>query len=90
MPVPCLHLTNLPVDPIPEGGCAQCLAMGDTWVHLRFCVACGNVGCCDSSKNRHARKHAEGSSHPVVRSAEPGESWAYCFADDVTVRVNPL
>jgi len=85
MPAPCPHLENIPIDPMPEGGCDACLEIGDTWVHLRFCVACGVTGCCDSSKNRHARKHWETVGHGVVRSKEPGEYWAYCFADDEAV-----
>jgi len=90
MPVPCLHLTTLRVDPMPDEGCGECLAVGDTWVHLRYCVTCGQIGCCDSSKNQHARKHAETSEHHVIRSKEPGETWAYCYADDVAVKVNPI
>jgi uncharacterized UBP type Zn finger protein len=63
-------------------GCEECLERGDAWVHLRLCLTCGHVGCCDSSPNRHARRHHEEDGHHVVRSAEPGESWIYCFADD--------
>jgi uncharacterized UBP type Zn finger protein len=85
MPAPCTHLENIPLVPLPEGGCEACLAIGDTWVHLRYCVACGNTGCCDSSKNRHARKHWNEKGHGVVRSKEPGEYWAYCFPDDEIV-----
>lgn len=66
-------------------GCAECLATGDTWVHLRVCMSCGHVGCCDSSKNRHARKHWQGSGHPIIKSAEPGEDWAWCFEDDTVL-----
>lgn len=69
-----------------EGGCEECLAMGDTWVHLRYCVECGHTGCCNSSKNKHATKHWETTGHKVVRSKEQGEHWAYCFDDDVTAR----
>ena len=69
--------------PVPEGGCPACIEMGDTWVHLRFCVTCGAVGCCDDSKNRHARKHAAAGGHPVIRSKEPGDSWAYCYEHDM-------
>jgi uncharacterized UBP type Zn finger protein len=85
MPAPCPHLENVPIVDMPEGGCEECLAMGDTWVHLRYCVACGNTGCCDSSKNKHARKHWGSTGHGVVRSKEPGEQWAYCFPDDEIV-----
>ncbi len=59
--------------------------MGDEWVHLRLCMSCGHVGCCDDSKNRHARAHAGMGSHPIVRSFEPGERWLYCFFDDEVV-----
>jgi uncharacterized UBP type Zn finger protein len=84
---PCPHLENVPADPIVTDGCADCLALGDRWVHLRYCVACGYVGCCNDSKNKHASKHAAASGHPVVRSAEPGEWWAWCYVDEVAVRV---
>jgi len=62
-------------------GCEECLASGDTWVHLRVCLSCGHVGCCDSSKNRHARRHFEETEHPIMKSAERGESWSWCFVD---------
>ena len=66
-------------------GCEECLQMGDTWVHLRRCLDCGHIGCCDSSKNKHATKHYHRSRHPVVQSFEPGESWRWCYVDDVGV-----
>ncbi len=66
-------------------GCVDCLRNGGTWVHLRTCLGCGYVGCCDSSPHRHARGHAARADHPLIASAEPGETWAYCFVDDVTV-----
>ena len=84
----CEHLAMVPMDPKPEGGCPQCIEAGDTWVHLRFCVECGAVGCCDDSKNRHARKHWEAEGHPVMRSKEPGEEWAWCYPDDVGVSLH--
>lgn len=64
-------------------GCEECLALGDSWVHLRLCMTCGHVGCCDSSKNRHATTHFQTTGHPIVRSFQPGESWAWCYADEV-------
>lgn len=85
MPAPCPHLENIPLVSMPDTGCEECLAMGDTWVHLRYCVACGNTGCCDSSKNKHARKHWSEQGHGVIRSKEPDEYWAYCFSDDEIV-----
>ena len=80
----CDHLDQITVLSVPADvpGCEDCLASGSRWVHLRMCQACGHIGCCDSSPNRHARAHAEASGHPVMRSAEPGEEWSYCFVDD--------
>jgi len=63
--------------------CEDCMKTGDSWVHLRICLTCGHVGCCDSSKNKHATKHFHASSHPMVRSIEPGESWGWCYVDEV-------
>jgi uncharacterized UBP type Zn finger protein len=62
-------------------GCEECLAMGDTWVHLRICMSCGHVGCCDSSKNKHATAHHRATRHPIIKSLEPGETWAWCYED---------
>jgi uncharacterized UBP type Zn finger protein len=66
-------------------GCEECLKSGDSWVHLRLCLTCGHVGCCDDSPNRHATKHYHATRHPVIRSFEPGESWRYCYPDDLFV-----
>ncbi len=66
-------------------GCVACLRADEDWVHLRICLSCGHVGCCDASPNRHAREHAHAEDHPLVASAEPEETWGYCFVDDVTV-----
>jgi uncharacterized UBP type Zn finger protein len=63
-------------------GCEDCLKTGDTWVHLRMCLECGHVGCCDSSKNRHARAHFHTTQHPLIRSAERGEDWRWCYIDE--------
>lgn len=65
--------------------CEECVKTGDEWVHLRTCQACGGTRCCDSSPNRHASRHARAAGHPVISSAEPGESWLYCFTDDLGV-----
>ncbi|WP_211596262.1 UBP-type zinc finger domain-containing protein [Paracoccus aestuariivivens] len=62
--------------------CRECVAMGSHWVHLRICLTCGHIGCCDSSPNRHARQHWRASLHPIVGSMEPAERWTYCFEDD--------
>lgn len=64
-------------------GCEECLAMGDSWVHL--CLSCGHVGCCDSSKNKHATKHYRATTHPVIRSFQPGEQWRCCYPDDLFI-----
>jgi len=61
--------------------------MGDDWVHLRLCMTCGHVGCCDNSKNKHATKHFHATQHPVIRSFEPGEAWMFCYVDDLFRRV---
>ena len=66
-------------------GCEDCLRTGDTWVHLRECLSCGHVGCCDSSKNRHATKHDHGSGHPIVATFKPGEEWPWCYVDETPV-----
>ena len=82
----CDHFDNLTTVALPSSTvCDQCVAMGDTWVHLRSCLGCGMVGCCDDSKNRHARVHWQQHGHPLVRSIEPRESWRYCFVDDLLV-----
>jgi len=63
-------------------GCEECLKTGDEWVHLRRCLSCGKVGCCDSSKNKHATQHFKETKHPVIMSAEKGENWKWCFIDE--------
>lgn len=87
MTAPCPHLENVPLDPMPPGGCEDCLAIGGTWVHLRYCVTCHRTSCCDDSPNRHARAHAETTGHPVIRSKEPGDNWAWCYADERGIRL---
>lgn len=67
-------------------GCQECLERGERWVHLRLCLSCGHVGCCDSSKNRHATRHFRATDHPIVASAEPREDWAWCFADQAILQ----
>jgi CPA2 family monovalent cation:H+ antiporter-2 len=81
----CAHLDQIrPVFP-SAAGCEDCLRTGDSWVHLRICMTCGHMGCCDSSPNRHATKHHHQTGHPIVRSMEPGEEWGWCYADEVVV-----
>ena len=85
IPTQCAHLDQVR-EVTPSGaGCQQCIDMGDTWVHLRLCLTCGQVGCCESSKNTHALKHSHGTGHPIVESFEPGESWRWCYPDSVFV-----
>lgn len=81
----CDHLivANPDVVPITPEGCEECLKSGDTWVHLRLCLTCGHVGCCDDSKNKHAAKHYRETKHPVVKSFESGEDWMWCFVDEL-------
>ena len=79
----CTHLDTIrDVTPSAEG-CEDCLRIGSRWMHLRLCLTCGHVGCCDSSPNRHASKHARDASHPLVQSFEPGEDWLWCYVDEV-------
>jgi uncharacterized UBP type Zn finger protein len=79
----CTHLKEIH-NVTPSGkGCKECLEMGDTWVHLRLCLSCGHVGCCDSSKNKHATKHFHQTKHPIIKSFEPGENWRWCYVDEV-------
>lgn len=78
----CDHLNDLNIIPAKEYQCKKCVEMGDIWVHLRVCQTCGEIHCCDSSKNKHATKHFHETGHPVIISAEPGEQWAYCYVDD--------
>ena len=84
----CEHLDTLDLEPMPTGGCEECLALGDQWIHLRYCATCGHIGCCDSSKNRHATRHWEATQHPVIRSREPGEHWAYCYVHEMVARTD--
>jgi uncharacterized UBP type Zn finger protein len=81
----CTHLDQVTVTELPEAvdGCEDCLAAGGAWLHLRICLSCGHVGCCDDSPNRHATAHAGASGHPIIRSLEPGEDWSWCYADEV-------
>ena len=85
----CRHLAG--VDPVPPHtrGCEECLKLGTPWVHLRICLSCGHVGCCDSSPGRHATRHFHQMGHPVVASFERGERWAWCYVDEVQLAVPP-
>ena len=82
----CQHLASLDISEVSipdQPVCEACIKLGDTWVHLRQCVECGHVGCCDSSKNLHASKHHAQTDHPVIVSAEAGEEWAWCYPDEI-------
>jgi uncharacterized UBP type Zn finger protein len=81
----CNHIENADknISPGTPEGCEDCLKTGDSWVHLRLCLECGHVGCCDNSKNKHATKHFLQTGHPVIKSFEPGENWEYCYVDDL-------
>ena len=83
MSAQCSHLNQIKVTTTSERVCQECVKLGDTWVHLRLCLTCGNVGCCDSSENKHATKHFHGSKHPLIRSIEPGEAWVWCYVDEI-------
>ena len=78
---PCSHLNQIAVTSTDKHVCEDCVKTGDTWVHLRMCLECGHVGCCDSSKNKHATKHFHSTKHPLMRSVEPGEAWVWCYVD---------
>jgi uncharacterized UBP type Zn finger protein len=80
--VACPHLAQIREVSPNTNGCEECLKINDTWVHLRLCKTCGHVGCCDSSKNKHATKHFHHIGHPVIASLEAGEEWGYCYVDD--------
>lgn len=80
---PCTHLSHMRNVSPKTNGCEECLKMGSTWVHLRECLECGHVGCCDSSEHKHATAHFHATNHPIIRSLERGEGWKYCFVDDV-------
>lgn len=81
----CDHLAAAPADVVPRtpGACEDCLLEGTRWVHLRLCLTCGKVACCDSSPRRHAAMHYRVDGHPVVQSVEPGEDWRWCYVDSV-------
>ena len=79
----CTHLDQIRDLTPGSDGCQECLAMGDTWVHLRICMTCGHVGCCDDSKNKHAAAHFRATGHPIMMSMEPGEEWGWCYVDEV-------
>jgi uncharacterized UBP type Zn finger protein len=88
--VVCTHLDTIELRELPAevAGCEDCLRIGGKWLHLRICLQCGHVGCCDSSPHRHATAHAHGTGHPIIRSLEPGEDWSWCYVDEVAFVVD--
>jgi hypothetical protein len=85
----CTHLNQVEIAELPDStaGCEECLQMGGQWCHLRICLSCGHVGCCDSSPNRHASAHAESSGHALIRSLQPGEDWSWCYVDEIGLEI---
>jgi uncharacterized UBP type Zn finger protein len=82
----CIHLNEVNQEIQPgTKGCEECEKMGSTWVHLRLCLSCGHVGCCDSSINKHGTKHFKATNHPIIRSFQPGEDWEWCYVDKTFV-----
>lgn len=81
----CTHLDHVLITELPESvsGCVDCLKDGTPWFHLRICLECGHVGCCDSSPQKHATAHARRTDHPIIRSIQPGEDWSWCFPDEL-------
>ena len=88
----CTHLDTITVTELPESapGCEECLRDGGVWLHLRICLECGHVGCCDDSPNRHATAHAQAAGHPLIRSLEPGETWSWCYQDELMMVISGI
>jgi uncharacterized UBP type Zn finger protein len=90
MATSCSHLSQVrDVAPRTPKGCEECLKMHAGWVHLRLCLECGHVGCCDDSPNKHATKHFHATKHPLIRSFEPGEDWGWCYVDELFIEPAP-
>ena len=83
----CTHLDAVEVTALPASidGCAECLEAGGQWCHLRICLTCAHVGCCDSSPGKHATAHSRSAGHPIMRSVQPGDNWAWCFEDELAM-----
>jgi uncharacterized UBP type Zn finger protein len=82
-PMTCSHMDRIHAVQPSGSGCHECLLARDTWLHLRMCTDCGHVGCCDSSKNKHAIRHFRSTGHPIARSIQPGEEWGWCYIDQL-------
>ena len=90
MTIQCSHLDSIRFLEPPDSiaGCEECLANAGWWVHLRMCHSCGHIRCCDDSPSKHASAHARKTGHPIIRSAEPGEVWSYCYLDDIALVIS--
>ncbi|MGQ0640822.1 MAG: UBP-type zinc finger domain-containing protein [Gemmatimonadaceae bacterium] len=86
----CAHVSQIRDVAPRTDGCEECLALGWDWVHLRRCLTCGHVGCCDNSRGKHATKHYLRTQHPIIRSLQPGEDWAWCYVDDLFMEPAPV
>jgi uncharacterized UBP type Zn finger protein len=88
----CTHLDRIELRELPTevAGCEDCLRSGGAWLHLRICLTCGHVGCCDDSPNRHATAHQHATEHPIIRSLQPGEDWCWCYLDEIMFRVREV
>ena len=84
-PVSCTHMDMIQAVQPSGRGCVECLKTGQRWVHLRLCLTCGHVGCCDQSPGKHATKHFHAEGHPIIQSFEPGEDWRWCYADQIEI-----
>jgi uncharacterized UBP type Zn finger protein len=89
MPAECTHLDEVKVLAAPAeiAGCEECLKTGGRWVHLRMCQTCGHIGCCDNSPGKHATGHNHETAHPIIRSVEPGETWSWCYPDELMMEL---
>ncbi len=83
MTAACKHLQEVKVTQSDKDYCEDCVKIGGVWLHLRMCLTCGHVACCDSSPNKHASAHSRKSRHPLIRSVEPGEGWVWCYVDEI-------
>lgn len=83
MAIECGHLDQIKITRVTKDVCEDCIKTGSEWMHLRMCLTCGHVACCDQSPNKHATAHFQATQHPLIRSAEPGENWTWCYVDEI-------
>jgi uncharacterized UBP type Zn finger protein len=90
--VVCTHTSEVALQELPAAvdGCEDCLRIGGEWLHLRICLGCGHIACCDDSPNRHATAHHHATGHPIIRSLEPGETWCWCYLDEVAFTLDDI